>query len=229
MLRFNPTVKRLDDYNLGHNIIILRGWIFMSYSNFSLEKVKQKFNLKIIENLGIFANIKPVNSSQLLQIILKDNLPIAIASNSEKARSEMIIAPILVELKRNFGDEINLFSGVNFTVDETRELNGVCDFLITHSPEKLIISAPIITLVEAKKEDLNAGLGQCIAEMVAAQIFNQKENNNISMILGVVTSGTNWRFLKLEATNVYIDLSEYYLSDLNKILGILSSSIRQFK
>ena len=154
---------------------------------------------------------------------------IAIASNSEKARSEMIIAPILVEFKRNFGEEINLFSGVNFTVDETQELNGICDFLITHSPEKLIISAPIITLVEAKKENLNAGLGQCIAEMVAAQIFNKKEKNDISTILGVVTSGTNWRFLKLENNNIYIDLSEYYLSDLDKILGILASSIEQFK
>ncbi len=201
----------------------------MSYSNFTLEQVKQKFNLTTIENLEVFADIEPIQVSSLLQTILQDNLPIAIASNSEKARSEMIIAPILVELKRHFGDEINLFSGVNFTVDETQELNGICDFLISYSPEKLIISAPIITLVEAKKEDLNAGLGQCIAEMVAAQIFNQKENNNISMILGVVTSGTNWRFLKLEETNVYIDLTEYYLSDLNKILGILSSSIEQFK
>ena len=72
-------------------------------------------------------------------------------------------------------------------------------------------------------------MGQCIAEMVAAQIFNQQENNNISLILGVVTSGTNWRFLKLEDANIYIDLSEYYLSDINKILGILSSSIKQFK
>ncbi len=201
----------------------------MSYSNFTLEQVKQKFNLTTVENLGIFADIEPINSSELLQTILQDNLPIAIASNSEKARSEMIIAPILVELKRHFTNEINLFSGINFTVDETQELNGVCDFLITHSPEKLIISAPIITLVEAKKEDLNAGLGQCIAEMLAAKIFNQKENNNISMILGVVTSGTNWRFLKLEDAKVYIDLTEYYLSDLNKILGILSSSIDQFK
>jgi hypothetical protein len=201
----------------------------MSYRNFSLENVQQKFNLNSLENIGIFADVKPVNSSDLLQRILQDNLPIAIASNSEKARSEMIIAPILVELKRHFGDEINLFSGVNFTVDETQELNGICDFLISHSSEKLFISAPIITLVEAKKEDLNAGLGQCIAEMIAAQIFNQKENNNISMILGVVTSGTNWRFLKLEEANVYIDLTEYYLSDLNKILGILSSSLEQFK
>lgn len=195
----------------------------MSYSNFNLERVKHKFNLKTIEEFGIFADILPVESSELLKQILQDNLPIAIASNSEKARSEMIIAPILVELKRKFRDEINLFSGVNFTVDETQELNGICDFLISHSPEKLFIAAPIITLVEAKKEDLNGGLGQCIAEMVAAQIFNQKENNEIAMILGVVTSGTNWRFLKLQNTDIFIDLTEYYLSDLNKILGILAS------
>ncbi|MEA5532649.1 hypothetical protein [Crocosphaera sp. XPORK-15E] len=201
----------------------------MSYSNFNLEKVKQQFNLRTIEEFGIFADIQPIESSELLKQILQDNLPIAIASNSEKARSEMIIAPILVELKRIFKDEINLFSGVNFTVDETQNLNGICDFLISHSPEKLFIAAPIITLVEAKKEDLNAGLGQCIAEMVAAQIFNQQENNQISMILGVVTSGTNWRFLKLHDTDIFIDLTEYYLSDLNKILGILSSSMEQFR
>ncbi|MDJ0583213.1 hypothetical protein [Crocosphaera sp.] len=201
----------------------------MSYSNFTLEEVKQKFALKTIEKIDTFTDINTLNSSEILQIILQDNLPIAIASNSEKARSEMIIAPILVELIRNFGDKINLFSGVNFTVDDTQELNGICDFLITHSPEKLTISAPIITLVEAKKENLNAGLGQCIAEMVAAQIFNKKEKNDISTILGVVTSGTNWRFLKLEKNNIYIDLSEYYLSDLDKILGILASSIEQFK
>ncbi|MEA5510856.1 hypothetical protein VB715_13870 [Crocosphaera sp. UHCC 0190] len=76
---------------------------------------------------------------------------------------------------------------------------------------------------------MNAGLGQCIAEMVAAQIFNQQENNQISMILGVVTSGTNWRFLRLHNTDIFIDLTEYYLSDLNKILGILSSSMEQFR
>jgi hypothetical protein len=78
-----------------------------------------------------------------------------------------------------------------------------------------------MTLVEAKKEDLNLGLGQCLAEMVAAQIFNQRNNSSIDTIYGVVTSGTNWRFLKLINQEVYIDLSEYYLQNINQIFGIL--------
>ena len=114
-------------------------------------------------------------------------MPIALASNSEKARSEMIITPILVELRKQLNEQINLFSGVEFNVDNSRELNGVCDFIVTKSDEKLFISAPVITLVEAKKENLNAGLGQCIAEMLAAQIFNQQEGQEKSTIYGSVT------------------------------------------
>ncbi|NES86842.1 MAG: hypothetical protein F6K10_38945 [Moorea sp. SIO2B7] len=198
----------------------------MSYSSFNLEHVKQKFNLNTIEEFDIFANIETLESSKFLQKILRDNLSIAIASNSEKARSEMIIAPILVELKRQFKEKINLFSGVDFTVDENQGLNGICDFLVSKSPEKLLITAPVIMLVEAKKENLNAGLGQCIAEMIAAQLYNQKANNEVELIYGAITSGTNWRFLKLDKTDVYIDLSEYYLRDLNHILGILATGLK---
>jgi hypothetical protein len=82
-------------------------------------------------------------------------------------------------------------------------------------------------LVEAKKEDIIAGLGQCVAEMVAAQIFNEREGNEISIIYGTVTSGTNWKFLKLEGKVVEIDLVEYYLTDVNKILGILASGVKE--
>jgi hypothetical protein len=134
----------------------------------------------------------------------------------------MRITPILIELRRQLERKISIFSGVNFTVDPQLGLNGICDFLITQSPELLIITAPVVTIVEGKKEDLNTGLGQCIAEMIAAQIYNEKENQNINTIYGVVTSGTNWKFLKLEGKNVFIDLKEYYLENVAKILGILA-------
>jgi hypothetical protein len=199
----------------------------MPYSEFNLERVKKDFNLTTFEKSNIFADIPELASSQLLVDILQYNLPIAIGSNSEKSRSEMIIAPILVDLRRQLNEQVNLFSGVDFTVDETQGLNGICDFLITKSPELLIVTAPVITIVEAKKENLNAGLGQCIAEMVAARIFNQRSGNEIKIIYGAVTTGTNWRFLKLEDQVIKIDLSEYYLRDVNKILGILASSINQ--
>lgn len=137
----------------------------------------------------------------------------------------MLITPILIDLRRQFTNRIDIFSGINFTVDPAQGLNGNCDFLISYSEELSLVTTPIITLVEAKKEDLNGGLGQCIAEMIAAQRFNQQEGNEITEIYGVVTSGTVWKFLKLSENQVFLDLTEYYLRDLPKILGILSVGI----
>ncbi len=90
-----------------------------------------------------------------------------------------------------------------------------------------MVTAPVIIVVEAKKENINAGFGQCAAEMVAAQIFNQQAAIEITTIYGAVTTGSIWQFLKLEGQILTIDLSEYYLKDVNKILGILASTVRR--
>jgi hypothetical protein len=199
----------------------------MSYSEFSLAKVKKQFNLITSETIDLFANIEEINCSQNLQESLHYNVSLALASNSEKARSEMIITPILIELRKHLQSKISLFSGIDFNVKPELGLNGYCDFILSSDVEQLLVSAPVMMLVEAKNEDLKGGMGQCIAEIVAAQIFNEQENNSISTIYGVVTSGTNWRFLKLTDNLVEIDLSEYYLTNINKIFGILVHSISQ--
>lgn len=197
----------------------------MSYRDFNLSTIKKQFNLSLIEEVGLFDSIPEREPSPLLQETLTENIPLALASNTEKSHSEMIITPILIELRKQLDHRISIFSGVNFSVEPEQGLNGNCDFLISNSPELLMITVPIITIVEAKKEDLNAGLGQCIAEMIAAQIFNERENSKINTILGVITSGTNWKFLKLEGQTVFIDLKEYYLENIGKLLGILANSI----
>ncbi|KKD39049.1 hypothetical protein [Limnoraphis robusta] len=199
----------------------------MSYSEFSLARAKQEFGLVTLEKRALFADIPKVEASNLLTETLNYHLPIALGSNSEKARSELIIAPILVDLRRQLKEQISLFSGIDFTVDLTKGLNGICDFIITKSPEILMLTAPVIIVVEAKKENINAGLGQCAAEMVAAQIFNEQAATEIKIIYGAVTTGSIWQFLKLEKQTLSIDLSEYYLNDVNRILGILASGIYQ--
>jgi hypothetical protein len=131
---------------------------------------------------------------------LEHYLPWAIAVGSEKARSEMIVAPVLLEVKRILESKISVFSGRDFTVDKRVGLNGICDFLISRSPEQLEIEAPAIVLVEAKRDNLNSGLGQCMAEMIVAQRFNERNNIVAPTVYGATTSGTAWRFLKLEGT-----------------------------
>lgn len=197
----------------------------MSYSDFSLEKVKRTFELTTSEIVDLFGDVPELECSALLTEILRYNAPLAVASNSEKARSEMIISPILIDLRRLLKERINLFSGIDFDVDSERGLNGICDFIISNSSEILFVSAPIITLVEAKKENITAGLGQCVAEMLAARIFNERAGNEVSTIYGVVTTGSIWKFMKLDGSIISIDLTEYYLKDVNKILGILAMGL----
>ncbi len=89
----------------------------MSYSQFDIEKVREDFGIVIRESVGIFAETYEVNYSEYLQEALRFNTPIALAINSEKSRSEMIITPILLELKRLYPQQVGLFSGKDFNVD----------------------------------------------------------------------------------------------------------------
>lgn len=196
----------------------------MAYSDFKLSKLKKDFGVAIDEQKDLFADIKETKGSDYLNVTLDYNLSLATDINTEKARSELIIAPVLLEVRRQLDNQVSLFSGVDFTVDPARGLNGACDFLISSSVEQLFISAPIITLVEAKNENIKGGLGQCGAEMLAAQIFNEREENGIKIIHGTVTTGTLWRFLKLENQTISIDTVEYYIGNVSKILGILSNA-----
>jgi len=200
----------------------------MSYSDFDLKKVKQELGVHLIEQQGAFSGINSVDISKSLAEILAETVPLARAINTEKARSEFIIANILLEVRKLLNHKISLFSGIEFTVDSDKGLNGYCDFIISASQEQLVLSSPIIALVEAKNENIIGGLGQCIAEMVAANIFNVAEkNNDIKKLYGVVTTGTAWKFLKMEGLEVVIDLDEYAIDYPNKIIGILLAMLTQ--
>jgi hypothetical protein len=205
----------------------VNGLIDMAYSDFKLLEVINNFGLTIRESSGLFANIHEQECSDLLSTILKENVDLAVAISTEKARSEMIISPVLLDIRRKFNGEISLFSGVDFTVDIKQGLNGFCDFIVSLSPEQLLVRTPVVVLVESKNENLRSGLAQCIAEMVAAQLFNEQNGNKIKAIYGAITIGTIWQFIKLEEQIVSIDLSEYYIRDIKQILGILYNAISE--
>jgi hypothetical protein len=200
----------------------------MAYSNFTLAKVKEDFGLTVDETQNLFVDVEGVKPSDILSVTLQEYIPLATAIGTEKARSEFLIAPILSEVRRQLNYQISLFSGTDFNVDIEKGLIGYCDFLLSASREQFFISAPVITIVEAKNENIIGGLGQCVAEMIAAQIFNQRKEIDIPVIYGVVTSGTTWRFLTLNETNVCIDLVEYYINQIDKILGIILKPIQVY-
>lgn len=199
----------------------------MAYSDFTLRKVKQSFGLTAVEGGRFLPEVEPIAPSPILAGLLEDTVPWAIAVGTEKAKSELIIAPALLEVKRLLNHQISVFSGTDFTVDIAAGLNGVCEFLISRSPEQFEIEAPAVVLVEAKRDNINSGLGQCIAEMVAAQRFNEANNNPIPTIYGSVTSGTAWRFMKLEGQIVTIDVRDYPFPPVETILSMLVWMVRE--
>jgi len=199
----------------------------MSYSEFtSIIEVKQAFGLTTVEGPRFLPQITPINPSATLTDFLANSLPVAVATGSEKARSEMIITPVLLEVRKILQQNISLFSGEDFTVDYESGLDGICDYLISRSPEMLEIEAPAVAVVEAQKADLKTGIGPCVAEMVAMQKFNEAKGKPISVIYGCVSNGTQWRFLKLEEKIVSIDLNDYALPPVDEILGMLVWMVR---
>lgn len=198
----------------------------MPYSSFTLAKAKKDFGLTTAEGGRFLPPIDPIAPSSRLQEALSD-LPWAIAVGSQKAKSEGIIYPILQEVRRILNNQVSLFSGRDFTVDADKGLNGYVDYLISRSQEQLEIEAPVVVVGEAKRDNLNEGLGQCIAEMVAAQMFNQANQVDIPTIYGSVSNGTQWRFLKLEGSTVTIDLMDYALPPVDQILGFLVWMVRE--
>jgi hypothetical protein len=193
----------------------------MAYNKFTVGSVRKQFALQVDEVEDLFAGVSPVAVSQFTLTSLQRHVPLAEAIGTEKAKSEFIVAPMLSELRELEKQRISLFSGLDFTVDRSLGLSGRCDFIISASPSQFSLRAPILMMVEAKDDNINEGLGQCMAEMIAAQRFNEREENPTKAIFGCVTTGSNWRFLKLEEKKIVIDEKQYFIENPEQILGIL--------
>jgi hypothetical protein len=196
----------------------------MSYSDFkTLDQVHKELGISIHDADGLYAHIPPAEVSQWFVETMRMAYPKAVRINTESGRQSLIVNHVLMELDQHV--PVSFFLQNTFNVDAGKGLTGNPDGLISKSENQLYITAPVVMLVEAKKSDLGSGLAQCIAEMEAARIFNEQEENPISPIYGVVTDGVLWQFLSLKDTIATIDSFLYNFEDGRKIVGILKSFI----
>lgn len=194
----------------------------MAYNKYKkLEQLDLQLGIKDVSQTWLPDTFPAVNISIFLLQSLKDaqNEPLA----TEKSKSEHIITPVLKELRRNNLHSFRTFSGYAFEVDDSKNLNGYCDFILSAAAERTEIIAPIFCLVEAKNDNVERGLAQCGAEMYAAMLFNTKKGHPREVIYGCVTTGFLWCFLKLENNLLYIDPNYIPLTfaEPHKVLAVL--------
>ncbi len=201
-----------------------------SYSKFTYNDLSE-LGLEVdVVDLFIGETISPVKPSiRLTETLLEAS---EVSLDSEKARSEFLIAPTLRELQRNNKTVFAVYSGFNFTVDAERGLQGFCDYLLAKLPLKLVPTTPIIAVVvEAKLSgSLAAATPQCVAEMYASRIWNEKKGEPVHVIYGIITNGESWLFLRYkQGTIIEVDNKTYSLEKIENILGILQHIVNQFK
>jgi len=192
-----------------------------SYSDFTLDHLQVMFGLKNGKRALNLANQMITPSQWLNDALEKSQL---VRLNSEKAKSEWVIAPILLELASYNINKFNIFSGNTFDVDPSQALKGRCDFILTKNLS-LTITTPIIAIFEAKDDSLERWLGQCGAEMYAARLFNQTSHEAMEIIYGAVTNGNEWLFLRLEGDMLWVDTVQYSYRNLPELLGVLQTVI----
>ncbi len=194
----------------------------MPYNDFTLEKVEKILGVTVQPD-DLFDAPAPLAIPDWLRESLAKGMDLALVS--EKARSEFIVSPILLASRELCHDAIAIHSGQRLDIQPEQGLVGECDFILTLSPPVPVLRSPMITIVEAKNNDIELGLGQCIAQMVGARIFNEREGHAVRQVFGCVTTGEAWQFLRLDGPIVALARRRYYIDNVGLVLGVWQAVI----
>lgn len=193
----------------------------MPYTDFTLESVETAFGL-LAEVADLFPTLAPVAVPAWLPDFLQRGRAAA-ALVSEKARSEFLVTPILLAGREIAGGEIAIYSGQRLDPDPGRGLSGECDYILARGAPIPRLRAPLVTILEAKRGDIELGLGQCVAQMVGARVFNEQAGARVHDLFGVVTTGEAWQFLRLVDNRVLLHSTRFYIDNLPAILAAFAA------
>lgn len=199
---------------------------FMNYNKFSFDRIKRRFNLNEVQK-DLFEAVTPIEPSEWLKETMEITADLPI--KTEKARTEFILMPILLELRKRTERMFTIYSGEFFNVEPREGLAGPSDIILSMGAESYSISSPVMSIVQAYKNNIDLGLGKCVAQMIAADIFNEREDNQITTIYGCVTTGEQWLFLRLEGDTIQIHPHRFFLNELTDIIGMFQSMLNSCK
>ena len=192
----------------------------MAYTDFSLGTLETKFGIRNHVR-PLFEPLPPLVPSDLQYA---ERIPLT----TEKAKSESIVFPILLELRSRNDSFFTIYSGDNLNADSDKGLNGECDFILTKDTGSFDINYLIMQVVEAKRNDLEIGVPQCAAQLVGARFFNEAKGVSVPILTGCVTTGNEWLFIRL-TDHLEIDRRKYYLNELGELLAVFQQLIDYYR
>lgn len=190
----------------------------MAYGSFkTYEEVALKFDIKLKE--CSFVQEREIVIPEGVVNFIKENLGLRRNYVSENAICESMIFPILNAVSKP--NQLPVWSHVRFDVSEADGLVGIPDFLLAPASDiGTTFTKPVICVAEAKKENFNEGWAQALAEMIAAQRFNEAEDREL---FGLVTTGNFWQFGKLLGRELTLEVVSFSaLENLEKLFNRLN-------
>ena len=198
----------------------------MAYSDFTLKQLRKDFGVSNKIKPVFDANIVSLQPSESLKkaIITAEQLPL----RTEKAKSELLVLPILLDIWERNEHFFTIYSGENLNADKSKGLTGECDFILARDVDSYEINLPIISIVEAKKDDIEQGVAQCASQLLGARIYNE-ESTPVEVLYGCVTNSREWRFLRLKGSEIEVHPELFYITEIGRILGAFQQIIDYYK
>ena len=196
----------------------------MAYSSFTLDEVAEKFVLKVREGRLLDSAGSVAPPPWLVDVLARFH-PMALLT--EQSRREFIVAPILVACRELVDNQVFIYAGPTLNVDAELGLQGECDYLLAFTPPTPLLEKPLLMVVEAKKHDIEFGLGQCAAQMIAARIYNEKRKRSMASLFGCVTTGEAWQLTKLHKDEFIVHDERYYIKNLDQVLWMLTTVLKE--
>lgn len=188
-----------------------------NFSSFTYTEAFKYLKIKVLHPWTF--ETAPVEPSSFFQESLQRKEKVFDLQTSEESK-KLLIDLICEEVLQGF-NYLKLWKSAPLTDEETC---GYVDYLMAE--RKAYLEAPFLCIVEAKKDNFEQGLAQCLPEMKACQYNNQELGQNFD-VYGIVTNGDGWKFYKLNLEGLVYASQLYTIANLSQLFGILTLILQQ--
>ena len=182
-----------------------------SFSSFDLPSAYKQLGLKTLTHWDL-ASGEMAASKFFVQRLERLHRNFDLRSYEE---SKKLLIDAFCEEAMDSSEKLKIWKGGKI---ESDILVGNADYLIAARQDYL--DTPFLCIVEAKRDDFEQGLAQCLVEMQACQWENRQSGKEIDL-LGIVTNGQGWIFYKLMLSGEVYETGMYTSDDISKTLGAL--------